>query len=205
VPLFSFEGRRPIVHETAWIAPTASIIGDVIIEADASIWFNAVLRSDFGSIVVRAGANVQDGSVLHSGPWPTVIGSGATIGHLCMVHSASIGEEALIANGAVVLDGAVIGDRALIAAGATVAPNTVIPAGMMAFGTPAIVRGPASESAMHFVRSNPEGYRALARRYAASLEDIDAKDSARAGVTATAVAARQPRPVRTGATPAAPK
>lgn len=176
MPLFSFEGRRPIVHETAWIAPTASIIGDVVIEENASIWFNTVLRSDFGSIVVRAGANVQDGSVLHSGPLPTVIGPGATIGHLCMVHSATIGEEALIANGAVVLDGAMVGDRALIAAGATVAPNAVIPAGMMAFGTPAVVRGPVSESAMHFVRSNPEGYRVLARRYAVGLEDIHSWD-----------------------------
>ena len=115
-------------------------------------------------------------TVTPDGGEPTEIGPGATIGHLCMVHSAKIGEEALIANGAVVLDGAVIGDRSLIGAGATVTPNTVIPGGVMAFGSPAIVRGPVSESAMKYVRSNPSGYRELARRYAAGLLEIDRKD-----------------------------
>ena len=106
MPLFSFEGHAPTVHPTAFIAPTATLVGDVRVEADASIWYNAVLRADFGPIVVRAGANVQDGCVLHGGDDPvTEVGAGATIGHLCVVHGCVIGEEALIGNGSTVQDG----------------------------------------------------------------------------------------------------
>src|SRR5271168_125533 len=133
MPLFEFEGRKPRVSPAAWIAPTATLVGDVLVEADASIWYGAVLRADFGPILVRRGANVQDGSVLHGGTDPvTEIGEGATIGHLCVVHGAVIGTEALIGNGSTVLDGAVIGSRALVAAGCTVPPGMRIPAGMLA-------------------------------------------------------------------------
>ena len=108
--VFEFNGIVPTIDPTAFIAPTASIVGDVTIEADASVWYGAVLRGDFGPIVVRRGANVQDGSVLHGGADPvTEIGEGATVGHLCVVHGAVIGAEALIGNGATVLDGATVG------------------------------------------------------------------------------------------------
>src|ERR1700712_4776687 len=143
MPLFSFEGVAPTVHPTAFIAATATLVGDVRVEAGASIWYNAVLRADFGPIIVREGANVQDGSVLHGGDDPvTEVGPGATIGHLCIVHGAVIGREALVGNGAVVQDGARIGARALVAAGSTVTPGTVVPAEVVVTGTPAKVRGP---------------------------------------------------------------
>ncbi len=110
VPLFAFEGREPTVSPDAWIAPTATLLGDVRVEAEASIWYGAVLRADFGPIIVRRGANVQDGSVLHGGDDPvTEIGEGATIGHLCVVHGAVIHAEALIGNGATVLDQVIVG------------------------------------------------------------------------------------------------
>src|SRR3954466_6168603 len=148
MPLFSFEGRSPQVHPDAWIAPTATLVGDVVVEAGASIWYGAVLRADFGRIWVRAGANVQDGSVLHGGNDPeTDVGPGATIGHVCAVHGAVIGAEALIGNGSTVQDGARIGARTLIGAGSLVPPNAVIPDGVMALGTPARVRGPLSAGA----------------------------------------------------------
>jgi carbonic anhydrase/acetyltransferase-like protein (isoleucine patch superfamily) len=90
MPLFSFEGLAPTVHPTAFVAPTATLVGDVRVEANASIWYNAVLRADFGPIVVREGANVQDGCVLHGGDDPvTEIGPGATIGHLCVVNRSA--------------------------------------------------------------------------------------------------------------------
>src|ERR1700746_613540 len=124
MPLFALEGHEPQVSPTAWIAPTATLVGDVRVEDDASVWYGAVLRADFGPITVRRGANIQDGSVLHGGPHPgTEIGPGATVGHLCVVHGALIGAEALIGNGATVLDGAVIGADALVAAGATGVPG----------------------------------------------------------------------------------
>ena len=124
MPLFAFEGHEPQVSPTAWIAPTATLIGDVRVEDDASVWYGAVLRADFGPIIVRRGANIQDGSVLHGGWDPaTEIGEGATVGHLCVVHGAVVGFEALIGNGATVLDGAIVGSHALVAAGATVPPG----------------------------------------------------------------------------------
>jgi len=166
MPLFSFEGRAPRIHPDAWIAPTATLVGDVTVEAGASIWYAAVLRADFGAIVVRAGANVQDGSVLHGGDDPvTEVGAGATIGHLCVVHGAVIGEQALVGNGAVVQDGARIGARALVAAGSTVTPGTVVEPETVVTGTPARLRGPLEDSARHWVDTNPAAYQELARRH----------------------------------------
>jgi carbonic anhydrase/acetyltransferase-like protein (isoleucine patch superfamily) len=174
MPLFAFEGREPSVSPTAWIAPTATLVGDVRVEDEASIWYGAVLRADFGPIIVRRGANVQDGSVLHGGNDPvTEVGAGATIGHLCVVHGAVIGAEALIGNGATVLDGAIIGRRALVAAGATVAPGAKVPDGMLAVGIPAKVTGEVRGSALRWVENNPAVYRELARRHAASARPVD--------------------------------
>jgi carbonic anhydrase/acetyltransferase-like protein (isoleucine patch superfamily) len=173
VPLFSFEGREPTVSRAAWIAPTATLVGDVSVEDEASIWYGAVLRGDFGRIIIRRGANVQDGSVLHGGVHPpTEVGEGATIGHLCVVHSAWIGSQALIGNGATVLDGAVIGSRALVAAGSTVPPGMTVPDGMLAVGTPARVTGEVTGRAKGWVDSNPEVYRDLARRHAAGVKPV---------------------------------
>jgi carbonic anhydrase/acetyltransferase-like protein (isoleucine patch superfamily) len=173
MPLFSFEGRAPEISSTAWIAPTATLVGDVTVGDDASVWYGAVLRADFGPVVIRRGANVQDGSILHGGSAPvTEVGEGATIGHLCVLHGAVIGAEALIGNGATVLDGAVIGDHALVAAGATVAPGMSVPPGMLAVGTPARVVREITGTAKEWVDTNPEVYRQLARRHAASIRAL---------------------------------
>jgi carbonic anhydrase/acetyltransferase-like protein (isoleucine patch superfamily) len=177
MPLFSFEGRAPAVSRSAWIAPTATLVGDVTIEDEASVWYGAVLRGDFGRIIVRRGANVQDGSVLHGGTDPvTEVGEGATIGHLCVVHGAVIGTEALIGNAATVLDGAVIGNRALVAAGATVPPGMSVPDGMLAVGTPAKVTREVTGTAKEWVDTNPEVYRQLARRHAAGVQSLEPWD-----------------------------
>jgi carbonic anhydrase/acetyltransferase-like protein (isoleucine patch superfamily) len=173
VPLFAFEGHEPQVSLEAWIAPTATLVGDVRVEAEASVWYGAVLRADFGPIIVRRGANIQDGSVLHGGDDPvTEIGEGATIGHLCVVHGCVIGAEALIGNGATVLDQVIVGRHALVAAGATVPPGMVIPDGMLAAGVPAKVIREVSGGARHWVETNPEIYRDLARRHAAGIRPI---------------------------------
>lgn len=173
MPLFSFEGRSPQVHPTAFIAATATLVGDVTVEAHASVWYGAVLRADFGPIVVREGANIQDGSVLHGGSDPsTEVGVGATVGHLCVVHGATIGAEALVGNGATVQDGARIGARCLVGAGSLVTPGTVVPDGMLVLGCPAVVRGPLTEGAAWWVDNNPDAYRELARRHAAGVAPV---------------------------------
>ncbi len=173
MPLFSFEGRSPQVHPEAWVAPTATLVGVVVVEAGASIWYGVVLRADFGRIVIRAGANIQDNSVLHGGSDPvTEIGPGATVGHVCVVHGAVVGAEALIGNGATVQDGARIGSRALIGAGSLVPPGAEIPEGVLALGTPARVRGPLTSGAARWVDGNPAIYQELARRHAAGVEPV---------------------------------
>jgi carbonic anhydrase/acetyltransferase-like protein (isoleucine patch superfamily) len=182
MPMFAFEGSEPRVSPAAWIAPTATLIGDVLVEADASIWYGAVLRADFGPIIVRRGANVQDGSVLHGGTDPvTEVGEGATVGHLCVVHGAILGAEALVGNGATVLDGATVGRGALVAAGCTVPPGMAIPDGMLAVGVPARIAGEITGGARQWVETNPETYRQLARRHAAGARPVPATDHAAGG------------------------
>ncbi len=176
MPLFAFEGHEPRVSATAWIAPTATLVGDVRVEDEASVWYGAVLRADFGPIIVRRGANIQDGSVLHGGADPvTEIGEGATVGHLCVVHGAVIGAEALVGNGATVLDGAIVGSHALVAAGCTVPPGMVIPDGMLAAGVPARIMGKLTPGAKWWVEMNPGVYRALARRHAAGVRPVETR------------------------------
>ena len=173
MPLFSFEGKSPQVHPTAFIAPTAVLVGDVTIEAHASVWYGAVLRADFSEIVVREGANIQDNSVLHCDLEPSIeIGAGATVAHLCVVHGAKVGENALIGNGSTVQDGCVIGARSLIGVGSLLVPGTIIPPDVMAMGSPAKVRGPLSETAEFIIAMNPPAYRELAQRHAAGVREL---------------------------------
>jgi len=167
MPLYSFEGKSPRVHPTAFIAPTACLIGDVTVEENASVWYGTVLRADFNPIAIRRGANVQDNAVIHVTPAGGVeVGPGATVGHLCLVHAATIGEEALVGNSSTVLDGARIGVRAMIGAGSLVTPGTEIPDGVLALGAPCKVRGPLEGTpAERWVKMNPRGYQALAQRH----------------------------------------
>lgn len=172
MPLFSFEGVSPKVHPSAWIAPTATLIGDVTVEADASVWYGVVLRADFGPVLIGAGANVQDNSVLHGGADGCTVGPGATVGHLCVVHGCAIGAEAVIGNNATVQDGAVIGPRTLVAAGATVPPGTHVTGGVVLLGSAAKREVPMTEGARWWVENNPTAYRELARRHRDGVAEV---------------------------------
>jgi carbonic anhydrase/acetyltransferase-like protein (isoleucine patch superfamily) len=174
MPLFEYEGKRPTIADDAFIAATATIIGDVTIEAGASVWYGAVLRGDDGPIVVRARANIQDGSVVHTTPEVTTeIGPGATVAHQCMIHGAVLEEEALVGNGCVVLDGARIGARSMVAAMSLVQPGVQIPPGVLAAGVPAQVRKELAGTAAEFwVKMNPVYYPELAKRHIAGIKPI---------------------------------
>lgn len=174
MPLFGFEQHRPSVHEAAFVAPTATIIGDVTIEADASVWYGSVLRGDYGSIFVRAGANVQDGTVIHGAPgFATDIGARATIGHNCVIHSARIGEDALVGNAAAVLDGAEVGSSAVIAAGSVVTPGSRIPDGAFAAGVPAEVKRTTEGTSHEIWAINAKAYISLASRHRSGVWALD--------------------------------
>lgn len=171
MPLFSFEGKSPSVHPDAFVAPTATLVGDVTVEADASVWYGAVLRADFAPIVVRSGANIQDGAVVH-GAEPLEIGPGATIAHCVVMHGASVGAEALVGNNATIQDGARIGDRALVAAGALVPPGVVVEPETVFRGAAGKSAGPLSDGARGWIDTNPTAYRDLARRHVAGVEPL---------------------------------
>jgi len=167
MPLFSFEGKTPQVHPDAWIAPTATVVGDVTIEAGASVWYGAVIRADVSPVIVREDANVQDNAVIHGAPGVTTdIGRRVTIGHLCQIHGATIGDDTLIGNGSTVLDGAQIGCGTLVAAHSLVGAGAQLPDGVLAAGAPAVVKkeivGTAAEQS---VRGNGPFYAELARRH----------------------------------------
>jgi carbonic anhydrase/acetyltransferase-like protein (isoleucine patch superfamily) len=174
MPLFSFEGKSPTIAPDSFIAPTATLIGDVTVESGASVWYGVVIRADYSPVIIRRGANVQDNSLLHGPPdMPTEIGERATVAHLCVVHGATIGEEALIANGTTVLDGARVGARTLVAAHSLVAANADIPPGVLAAGSPAVVkREIAGTPAEFWVQTNPSAYADLAVRHRNGIELI---------------------------------
>ena len=132
--------RRPRVAGSAFIAPNATLLGDVTVGGEASVWYGAVLRGDINRIVVGDRSNVQDGSVLHlSAEHGCLIGDDVTVGHMAMLHACTIGNEVLIGMGAIILDGVEIGDRCIIGAGALVTQNKKIPSGSMVMGSPAKV------------------------------------------------------------------
>ncbi|SNR62276.1 Carbonic anhydrase or acetyltransferase, isoleucine patch superfamily [Haloechinothrix alba] len=173
MPMFAFEGSRPNVHPDAWVAPTATLVGDVTVEAGASIWYGAVLRADFGRIVVGAGANIQDNAVVHLNGGVCEIGKNVTVGHMCLVHDCTIGEQALIGNSSTVLDRSVIGAKALVAAGSVVTPDSEVAEETIAMGSPAKKHVPLSDSARVWVEHNAEVYQQLAERHRAGVERID--------------------------------
>ncbi|MDO2971613.1 gamma carbonic anhydrase family protein [Mycobacteroides abscessus] len=171
MPLYSLDGKSPSVHPEAFVAPTACLIGDVTVEAGVSIWFNTVIRADYAPIIIRAGANIQDGSVLHSDPgMPVDIGEGATVAHMCLVHSCTVGDGALIGNHATVLDGASIGARSMVAAGSLVLGGAQMPEDVLVMGSPAKVKGPVAGTPAEFLTKGvPAAYRELGKRYLAGL------------------------------------
>lgn len=133
-----FKGIKPEIGENVFISETASIIGDVKVGKNCSIWYNAVLRGDGESIVIGDNTNIQDGVVLH-GDYITKIGNNVTVGHKALVHGATVGDNTLIGMGAIVLDNAIIGANSIVAAGSVVTSGKKFPDGVLLMGIPAKV------------------------------------------------------------------
>lgn len=164
--IYRFEKYSPQVHETAYIAPTATLVGRVAVGAEASIWFNTVVRGDINSISIGERTNIQDGCLLHvTNQHPLVIGQNVTAGHGAIIHGCNIGNDCLIAMGAIILDGAVVGAGSIVAAGALVSPGTVIAPGSLVMGVPGKVVRDVSDEDRERIRRGWQNYVTYARTY----------------------------------------
>ena len=164
--IFPYKNSLPTIDETAFIAPTADIIGNVHIGANASVWFGAVIRGDDEVATIGEGTNVQDLVCIHvAHGYPTTIGRHVTIGHSAIVHACTIGDHSLIGMGATILDGAQIGHHVIIGANSLVPQNKVIPDYSMVFGSPAKVIRRLTEEEVIFLEKHAVGYQMLAKDY----------------------------------------
>jgi len=171
--IYSLDGIAPQIAGSAWVAPDANLIGKIVVEDEASIWFGATLRGDNEEIRVGRGSNVQENCVLHTDMgFPLVIGPDCTIGHKAMLHGCIIGEGSLIGMGATILNGAKIGKGCLIGAGALITEGKEIPDGSLVMGAPGKVVRQLDEAGLARLRASAAGYRANARRFAAGLRAI---------------------------------
>ncbi|HEY0614257.1 MAG TPA: gamma carbonic anhydrase family protein [Candidatus Elarobacter sp.] len=164
--IIEYRGKRPKVAASAFIAPTAVLIGDVEVGEEASVWFGTVVRGDNGPIRIHARANVQDNSVLHvSEHSETVVEEGATVGHCAILEDCRIGKGALIGTNATILNGAVIGEQSLVAAGSVVGVNAQVPPRVVVAGSPAVVKKQLAGASIAWVEHAGPEYVALSRSY----------------------------------------
>ncbi|HHY48560.1 MAG TPA: gamma carbonic anhydrase family protein [Alphaproteobacteria bacterium] len=172
--LLALDGVAPVLPAGfSFVADTAVLIGDVVLEEEASVWFGAVLRGDNERITVGAGSNVQDNCVLHTDMgFPLVIGRGCTVGHRAILHGCRIEDGSLIGMSATVLNGAVIGRNCLVGAGALVTEGKLIPDNSLAIGAPARVVRSLDAETIAGLRRSAEHYVANARRFAAGLKPV---------------------------------
>src|SRR5210317_257695 len=156
---YDLKDKKPKSSGENWVAPNATIIGDVTLEKNTSVWFNAVLRGDIENIFVGEGSNVQDGSVLHTDPGcPLKIGKNVSIGHMVMLHGCTIKDDTLIGIGAIILNKAVIGKNCIIGANSLIAENKKIPDGSLVIGSPGKIIRQLKEEEIKAVKENAEHY-----------------------------------------------
>jgi len=168
--IYALDGLAPTIHPDAWVAPDATLIGRVVLEEGASVWFGAVLRGDNEEVRVGAGSNVQDNAVLHTDiGYPLTIGANCTIGHRVMLHGCTVGDGSLIGMGATLLNGARIGRGCLIGAGALITEGKDIPDFSLVMGAPGRVVRALDDAAQARLIASAEGYRANLRRFRAGL------------------------------------
>ena len=171
MPIYTLGDRKPILGRDAWIAPNATVIGDVRLGDEASIWWNAVLRADNDTITIGAGSNIQDGSVLHVDDGvPLTLGANVTVGHMVMLHGYTIGEQSLIGIKSVILNKAVIGRHCIIGANSLFPEGKVIPDRSLVMGSPGKVVRQLSDEEVALLRHAAQGYVDNARRYRAELK-----------------------------------
>jgi carbonic anhydrase/acetyltransferase-like protein (isoleucine patch superfamily) len=171
--IYELDGVIPRMAESAWVAGSAEVMGDVVLGEDVGIWFGVVVRGDTAAIQVGDRTNIQDLSVLHADVgMPLTIGTGVTVGHKAVLHGCTVGDDSLIGIGAVVLNGAKIGKGCLVGAGALVTEGKEFPDGSMIIGSPAKAVRQLTPEQLQGLRESAEHYVANAKRFKASLHKI---------------------------------
>ena len=171
--IYALDGLTPQLHVDSWVAPDANLIGQVVLEAGASVWFGATLRAEHEEIRIGAGSNVQENVVIHVDPgFALSLGQNCTVGHKAMLHGCSIGDNTLIGIGAIVLNGARIGSNCLIGAGALITEAKVIPDGSLVVGAPGRVVRALDEKAIAGLRASAVHYQNNMRRFRDGLSVV---------------------------------
>ena len=171
--LYALADKRPHLGKDVWVADNASVIGEVVLGDNASVWFNAVLRGDCDSIVVGANSNIQDGSVLHTDYGVRLdIGRNVTVGHLVMLHGCTIGDDSLIGIKSVILNRAVVGKNCIIGANTLIAEGKVIPDGSLVVGSPGKIVRQLTEQEIQMLRGGADHYVKNAQYFREHLEVI---------------------------------
>jgi len=171
--IYTLDGHSPQIAEDTWIAPDANLIGKVVIEERASVWFGCTLRGDNEEIRVGQGSNLQENCVLHTDMgYPLVIGPGCTVGHKVMLHGCTLAENVLVGMGATVLNGARIGRNCLIGAGALITEGKEIPEGSLVMGAPGRVVRSLDAAAIEGLRAAAQHYQDNMRRYRTGLHAV---------------------------------
>jgi carbonic anhydrase/acetyltransferase-like protein (isoleucine patch superfamily) len=162
-----FGARVPKISPEAYVQTTAQVIGDVEIQAEASVWFHAVIRADVERVRIGRSTNIQDLCAIHvtRDRWPTLLGEGVTVGHRVVLHGCTIGDYSLIGIGAIVLDGADIGSEVMVGAGALVVPGTRIPPRTLVLGSPARVARELRADEIEHLHQSAANYVAYAKSY----------------------------------------
>ena len=171
--LYALGADAPRLHSDTWVAPDANLIGKVVLEEGASVWFGTTIRADHEEIRVGSGSNVQENCVFHVDKgYPLTIGENCTIGHKVMLHGCTIGNNTLIGMGATILNGAKIGNNCLIGAGALITENKEIPDGSLVMGVPGKVVRELDDVAIAGLQKSAEGYQANMRRFRDGLSAL---------------------------------
>ena len=179
MPLYSLGRDTPDIHPDTWVAPDANLIGKVVLEEGASVWFGCTIRADHEEIRVGRGSNVQESCVMHiDAGYPLTIGQGCTIGHKVMLHGCTIGDNSLIGMGATVLNGAKIGKNCLIGAGALITENKVIPDGSLVMGAPGKIVRELDDQAIAMLQGSALHYQDNMRRFRSDMKLYTPRDHA---------------------------
>tara|TARA_Y100000590_G_scaffold454595_1_gene601678 strand:- start:5054 stop:5575 length:522 start_codon:yes stop_codon:yes gene_type:complete len=171
--IYKYHQKKPQINSNSWVAPNAIIIGNVVLEEETSIWWNAVLRGDNEQIFIGKGSNIQDGSVAHTDPgYGLTIGENVTVGHMAMIHGCTIGDGSLVGIGSIILNGAKIGKGCLIGANSFISENKEIPDNSIVLGAPGRVVGDVKEKHLAMMERAQKSYVKRSYLYKSELKEL---------------------------------